>query len=56
MCILFSSAWIEDTFIKPYQEHKATLEKSNKSAQFKEACAAIEEFIAKGGIDDEVSF
>ncbi|KAI5733366.1 hypothetical protein M8J76_011024 [Diaphorina citri] len=57
-CIYFfgskNYAWIEDNFIKPYQEHKETLEKSNKSVSFKEACAAIEDYIANRGENDEV--
>lgn len=52
-CIFFfgsrNYAWIEDTLIKPYHEHKEQLEKSNKSTGFKEACAAIEDFIANKG-------
>ncbi|KAL1459845.1 hypothetical protein WDU94_011798 [Cyamophila willieti] len=56
-CIYFfgsrNYAWIEDNFIKSYLEHKETLEKSNKSVAFKEACAAIEDFIAKGEVMDE---
>ncbi|KAF4520786.1 hypothetical protein B566_EDAN011438 [Ephemera danica] len=39
------SAWIEENNIKPYLEYKEQLMKSNKSANFKEACEAIEKFI-----------
>ena len=44
------SAWIEESNIKPYLEYKDTLVKSSKSAAFKDAVEAIEEFIANGEV------
>lgn len=46
-----SSAWIEESNIKPYQQYKDTLVKSSKSIAFKDAVEAIEEFIAKGEVN-----
>lgn len=44
---LFSrSAWIEDTYIKPFFEFKEQLIKSSKTVAFKEAVMRIEEFIS----------
>lgn len=47
------SAWIEENNIKPYFQFKDQLVKSNKSAAFKEAITAIEDYIKNKG---EVSY
>ncbi|KAI4498682.1 hypothetical protein M0802_006149 [Mischocyttarus mexicanus] len=48
-----SSAWIEETNIKPYQQYKDTLVKSSKSVAFKDAVEAIEDYIAKGEVFED---
>lgn len=52
-CIFFfgtnNYAWIEETNIKPYFEFKDQLVKSNKSAAFKDAINAIEDYIKNKG-------
>lgn len=40
--------WIENSNIKPYLQFKESLSKANKTQAFIGACAAIEEYIAKG--------
>ncbi|KAK9296060.1 hypothetical protein QLX08_009828 [Tetragonisca angustula] len=56
-CIFFfgtnNYAWIEESNIKPYLEYKDTLVKSSKSAAFKDAVEAIEEFIANGEVFED---
>jgi hypothetical protein len=47
--IIFFSAWIEESQIKPYFEFKDQLIKSNKSGAFKDALQAIEDFIKSSG-------
>lgn len=42
------SAWLEPNVVKPYEECKETYSKANKSAPFREAIEAIEEFIKTG--------
>lgn len=39
------SAWIEESQIKPYLKFRDKLKKSGKTAAFKDAVAAIEEYI-----------
>ncbi|XP_014614930.1 PREDICTED: putative oxidoreductase GLYR1 homolog, partial [Polistes canadensis] len=48
-----SSAWIEESNIKPYQQYKDTLVKSSKSVAFKDAVEAIEDYIAKGEVFED---
>ncbi|XP_066999314.2 cytokine-like nuclear factor N-PAC isoform X2 [Anabrus simplex] len=52
-CIFFfgtnNYAWIEESNIKPYFEFRDQLIKSNKSGAFKDALAAIEEYIKSNG-------
>lgn len=52
-CIFFfgtnNYAWIEENNIKPYFQFKDQLVKSNKSAAFKEAITAIEDYIKNKG-------
>ncbi|XP_011495112.1 PREDICTED: putative oxidoreductase GLYR1 homolog [Ceratosolen solmsi marchali] len=56
-CIFFfgtnNYGWIDEANIKHYQEHKETCIKLCKNSGFKEACEAIEEFIAKGEIFED---
>jgi hypothetical protein len=47
--IIYFSAWIEESQIKPYFEFKDQLIKSNKSGAFKDALQAIEDFIKSSG-------
>lgn len=46
-------AWIEEHSIKDYQEFKDRLSKTCKTSAFKEACAAVEDYISRKeqGID-----
>ncbi|CAG7717188.1 unnamed protein product [Allacma fusca] len=50
-CIWFfgsnNFAWIEENNIKPYEKYKEQLSKACKTAQFRDACAQIEEYIRK---------
>ncbi|XP_063987731.1 cytokine-like nuclear factor N-PAC [Diachasmimorpha longicaudata] len=56
-CIFFfgtnNYGWIEESNMKSYREHKETCMKLNKSAAFKDAIEAIEEFIAKGQVFED---
>lgn len=44
------SGWIDESNIKPYEEHKESCKHLCKTAAFKEACEAIEQFIAEGEV------
>ncbi|XP_003426984.1 putative oxidoreductase GLYR1 homolog isoform X2 [Nasonia vitripennis] len=56
-CIFFFGSenygWIDESNIKPYQEHKEACRKLCKSEGFKKACDAIENFIANGEVFDD---
>lgn len=45
MLFIYFSAWIEIGCLKPYYEFKESLSISCKTAPFKEACKAIEQYI-----------
>jgi len=47
--IIYFSAWIEESQIKPYFIFKDQLIKSNKSGAFKDALQAIEDYIKSSG-------
>lgn len=50
-CVWFfgsnNSAWIEDYCIKPYAEHRETLVGACKTTLFKEAVAAMDDYISR---------
>lgn len=52
LCVYFfgsrNYALLESSVIKPYEEHKETFSKANKSAPFREAIEAIEYYIKNG--------
>ncbi|KAJ8665299.1 hypothetical protein QAD02_006961 [Eretmocerus hayati] len=56
-CVFFFGSdnygWIDEGNIKPYQEFKETNSKACKTATFKEACDAIEKFIAGGEVFED---
>lgn len=51
-CSLVCSAWLEDSSLRLYEENKKDLLKSSKTAAFREAVEAIENYIAnkEGGV------
>uniref|UniRef100_A0ABD2VXM9 PWWP domain-containing protein n=1 Tax=Trichogramma kaykai TaxID=54128 RepID=A0ABD2VXM9_9HYME len=53
-CIYFfgtnNYGWIDEANIKPYQEHKDQCKQMCKTANFKEACDTIENFISGGEV------
>ena len=57
-CIYFfgsnNFAWIDESSVKPYETYKEQLSKTCKTAQFRDACAQIEQYIQKKAAGEPV--
>ena len=55
--LLFSSGWIEDTNINPYNEHKEQMVKAGKSkGTFNKAVKEIEDFMKDPAVSSTSSY